>query len=59
MASAPAAVRDQIDEHGLLALHPTHPACSCTFGIAWHRERYLSGAARAFRRFVLAAFGGG
>ena len=58
VAFAPAAVRDQIDQHGLRALHLTDPACRCTFGIAWHRERYLSGAARAFRRFVLASFGG-
>ena len=58
MAFAPTAVRRQIDERGLRALRLTDPPCRCTFGIAWHRGRYLSEAARTFRQFILATVGG-
>lgn len=53
VAFAPASVREQISERGLLAVHLTDPACQITFGMAWHRDHYLSEAARAFRQFVL------
>lgn len=57
VAFAPAAVRKQIQEHGLVALHLTEPVCHCTFGIAWHQEHYLSEAAHAFRQFIVGTFG--
>ncbi len=37
-------------------LHVSTPVCRRTIGLAWRKDRYLSGAARLFRDFVLARF---
>lgn len=37
-------------------LHVSTPVCRRTIGLAWRKNRYLSGAARLFRDFVLARF---
>jgi len=40
--------KKQVHEHGLTSLHLTLPACQLVCGVAWHKEHYLSQAARAF-----------
>ena len=37
-------------------LHVSTPVCRRTIGLAWRKDRYLSGAARLFRDFVLTRF---
>lgn len=39
---------------GLIELHLTQPAATRRIGLAWARDRYRSGAERAFERFVFA-----
>jgi len=43
----------QVHEHGFTSLHLTLPACQLVCGVAWHKEHYLSQAARAFHQFLL------
>ncbi|MBC8163026.1 MAG: LysR family transcriptional regulator [Roseiflexaceae bacterium] len=57
VAFAPASVKQQIAEYGLVSLHLAEPRCACTFGMAWHQARHLSGAARAFQQFMVTHFG--
>jgi hypothetical protein len=45
--------KKQVHEHGFTSLHLTLPACQLVCGVAWHKEHYLSQAARAFLQFHL------
>jgi LysR family transcriptional regulator, transcription activator of glutamate synthase operon len=53
---APALMKKQIAAQGLKVVRLTDPKCQRTFGMAWHKERYLSRAARTFRQFTTAYF---
>lgn len=56
IAFAPAIAWKQAGKPGETWLHITDPICQRTLGLAWHKERYLSQAARSFRQFVIEYF---
>ncbi len=53
VAFAPELVKRQINERALTTVHLSHPTCQTTFGLAWHKEHFLSQAACTFREFVV------
>lgn len=56
VAFLPASAWRAASERRLAQLHIEAPECQRTIGLAWREDRYLSLAAREFRRFVVEYF---